>query len=50
MHDLAVLFVHLITTVLRIAQPGGLREVLVFRGISVRITIRFTGFINGKQT
>jgi len=28
MHDLAVLFVHLITTVLRIAQPGGLRSVI----------------------
>ena len=28
MHDLAVLFVHLITTALRIAQPGGLRSVI----------------------
>ena len=28
MRDLAVLFVHLITTVLRIAQPGGLRAVI----------------------
>jgi hypothetical protein len=28
MRDLAVLFVHLITTVLRIAQPGGLRSVI----------------------
>src|SRR5215813_2254459 len=28
MHDFSVLFVHLITTVLRIAQPGGLRSVI----------------------
>src|SRR5262245_61947700 len=28
MHDLAVLFVHLITTALRIAQPVGLRSVI----------------------
>jgi putative transposase len=28
MHDLIILFIHLITTVLRIARPGGLRSVV----------------------
>jgi hypothetical protein len=28
MRDLAVLFIHLITTLLRIVQPGGLRSVI----------------------